>query len=747
MENSTPVRKSQRKRQRTKYSLDAFEGLDILSDDSQILDAGQRDDEDEDDDFAFNDAIEEAETPEPNDLSLGEGSDGGEGSSTRSYNEEGSVDGSIAGSSPDSLGSRKRNHHGNQVPADYQGPAIDPNSLTVRGTQDRLHSRGVPETWKFASKWDIYKYMLGTGTEDLANFVLARDKWGNEPTLPKREVNEYGSGGFGHSFSHTEPKRDMEATKGWDWYYEHGGKEQFAARQSTCVLAPEEGLDYMPKPKKPEQSVLMGPNNKENLHKVKTGGTLSVSEVWKEATTHGSKPRSSTGIRKGRREGWMLNVGTSVKSLGWAPNQTGVTQYLAISTFSLVNEKATKTSSAPQEPTIAPAYAPSTPSPACIQIWAFRASTVPGREGWMDLSQPPELRYVICTDWGPVKHLSWCPVPRNFRNAVDDGIVDLGLLGGIWGDGKARVLDIQCPSSWGAKTVYCRYSQACFESIPPETICTSIHWLSGSDIGAGCANGFVALWNISEMPPSGPPDTTASDTTTPGLKHPYSRPWFYQLIHQTYILSLKTAYPSHPHFLITSSMDGYLRLTDLRAPDVDYVYSIRSRIGADSIVWCDPMQCILVNEENNFVKAFPLRRFFTSVGVARLSSPVSSLASGIAHPMLLAGCSDGSVVAVNPIRRILNSKIPYYQQTWFQHDWTRKGDGCSRISEGFKVESPSLTKTTDGDGKSREGAVQATIYEEPARITQVAWNPNLEYGGWAAAGMGTGLIRVEDLAQ
>ncbi len=743
MESMTPVRKSQRKRQRTKYSIDAFEGLDILSDDSQILDAGQKDDERDDEEFAFNEAVQEADSPEPEELSVGEGSDAGEGSSIGSCNEEDSIDGSIADSFGELSNFRKRRDRDSRVLLDYQGPAMDPNTLRLRPPQDHVHTRGVPETWRFASKWENYKYMLGTGTEDLAHFILARDKWSNEPTLPKREVSKNGSGSFGYTFSHTEEKREMEATKGWDWYYDGGGKERFAANQNTKILRPEEGVNYMPKPSKAESGVLMGPNGKQKMHKVKTGGTLSVSEAWKHAITHDSLPSPNARIRKGRREGWMVNVGAPVKCLGWAPNQPGATQYLAISTSPLANEGATQTPIATQQPSIAPAFAPSAPSPACIQIWAFRASTAPGREGWMDLSQSPELRYVICTDWGLVKQFSWCPVPRNFRNAADDGAVDLGLLGGVWGDGIVRVLDVQCAGRWGAQTVYRHYERACFESIPPETVCTCIHWLSGFDIGSGCANGFVALWNISEIP-SSTPSQSISDTAP---RHPYPRPWFYQLIHTTYIISLRTAYPSLPHFLITSSMDGYLRLTDLRAPDVDYVYSLRSRIGADSILWCDPIQCVLANEENNFVKAFPVRRFFTSVSVARLSSPVSSLASGTAHPMVLAGCSDGSVIAVNPIRRIINSKVQQYQQTWFHHDWTRRGEGCSRISEGFKVESANLTKTKDGEGKAREGGMQATIYEEPTRISQVAWNPNLEYGGWAAAGMGSGLIRIEDLAQ
>lgn len=46
----------------------------------------------------------------------------------------------------------------------------------------------------------------------------------------------------------------------------------------------------------------------------------------------------------------------------------------------------------------------------------------------------------------------------------------------------------------------------------------------------------------------------------------------------------------------------------------------------------------------------------------------------------------------------------------------------------------------------QDGVVFSTIYEEQTAITAVAWNPNLPCGGWAAAGMGSGLVRVKGLA-
>lgn len=39
-----------------------------------------------------------------------------------------------------------------------------------------------------------------------------------------------------------------------------------------------------------------------------------------------------------------------------------------------------------------------------------------------------------------------------------------------------------------------------------------------------------------------------------------------------------------------------------------------------------------------------------------------------------------------------------------------------------------------------------TVHEEESAVTQACWNQNLSCGGWAAVGMGSGLVRVEDLA-
>jgi len=193
-------------------------------------------------------------------------------------------------------------------------------------------------------------------------------------------------------------------------------------------------------------------------------------------------------------------------------------------------------------------------------------------------------------------------------------------------------------------------------------------------------------------------------------------------------------------------MDGYPRLTDLHAPTTDTVFSGRSRIGPAVLAWCDPVGGAIIAEENDYIRAYPLRRFFSSVSVARCEAAVLSLAVGKAHPFVLAGGADGAVVATNPMRKVLNHKLSQAQLCWFRHEWTRKGGGLVRFVEGFKVDSSKMVKGSEGAPRAKDGTTFATIHEKESGVTALAWNPNVRCGGWAAAGMGSGLVRVEDLA-
>jgi transcription factor C subunit 6 len=89
-----------------------------------------------------------------------------------------------------------------------------------------------------------------------------------------------------------------------------------------------------------------------------------------------------------------------------------------------------------------PVFIPAPPKPACIQIWSFPVSTESNKQV-LDSSTPPKLHLGICTDWGDIKQFKWCPTQRSKAAEITDGMVSFGLLAGVWGDGKLRVLDVR----------------------------------------------------------------------------------------------------------------------------------------------------------------------------------------------------------------------------------------------------------------------------------------------------------------
>lgn len=277
-------------------------------------------------------------------------------------------------------------------------------------------------------------------------------------------------------------------------------------------------------------------------------------------------------------------------------------------------------------------------------------------------------------------------------------------------------------------------------------MCTCVTWLSATDLAVGCANGFLAIWNISTKASPKPLNT---DKNFMDNKHQNPSPWLYLHLHNSYILTLKSAYPSYPHLLASSSTDGYMRLTDLRSPCADSVLSTRSRIASALLCFSPPLLAFMSSEENDFLRAYSLRTFYTSTSLARANAFPLCISVGHFHPTVLFGCADGTLIATNPMRRILNRKATHYQQTVLRHEWTHQGGGMSRITEGYKAESALLQRKAKMASPSkgiRGEAVLSTIYERETGITEVVWNPNLRCGGWVAVGMGSGLVRVQDLS-
>ncbi|KAL9013466.1 MAG: hypothetical protein Q9173_001838 [Seirophora scorigena] len=739
-----PIRKSGRKLQPKKFGRDEITNLDLLNSASEgEIEAWEHPvGSSSDEEFRFEQAVRESDDPEENVVpSVGAASDRtGIATPAEDSNDDASYASAYA--------TRPRED------ADLlMGPRLKDFSHIYtkrRRLEAGTHIRGITDPLGASAKGAKGEYLtslFGPATQDLIHAARSRDQWSEDVALPRR-ANGSGTRGMRHLFSQTAEKRQVEATEGWNWYFSHGGRQRFEGMQKSQLLSSEQGMTYIPKPSQTQRTIFMGPYGSQSRFVLPALQSMSIGEAWGGAPQHGGseEPKPQPPRSQRQKEGWLLHVGTGVRCLEWAPNRAAGTQYLAISTVQ------------PRENgkighlKFSPAFTAQS-FPSSIQIWSFPTSKRQVHETLLDADNPPCLKMVICTNWGDPKHLRWCPMPIVPEECdQEEARRSTGLLAGVWSDGHVRVLDIQLKQLAGMQdTQYLRYTSAAFTAKPPSTLCTSVTWLSPTELAVGCANGHLAIWSI-YPPPSSFPQTCCPTPSTSSAPSPR----LYYPLHPSYILSLSTAYPLAPHLLATSSAAGHLRLTSLRSPHTDYVLSPRMRHVPSQVHFSEPCHAFLTADDNDSVKVWPLRRFFSPVNVARIPSAGLCLATGNFHASALAGCADGSVCAVNPIRKMLYPKMMSWQLPVLKHEFRRAteeeremGDdaGKVRITEGFKLKEANMVQgTKGGTGKAVEGVVVATIWEEEGQVRAVAWGSSVEVGGWVAVGFGSGLVRVEDLA-
>lgn len=639
-------------------------------------------------------------------------------------------------------------------------------------------SRGLPEQ-HFKHSEDRIDLLAGPDTDEKAALTRTRAQWGTDPCLPRTERMR-------HAFAHTEEQRIMEGREGWDWYFNQGGRIVFAEEQSMTNLEIKTGTKYL---MGSSQELLMGPYGNQMLYKVSHLQILPIDGFPVDSSTDVIEEHD-VNQRKRRRHGWMLNVGDKVRCLDWAPNHNSGLQYLALASSELLDH------AFEEPPRKAPAFSPCPDKPSSIQIWAFSVVDVPENTSTNSTSAAPKLKQVLCSDWGDVKQLKWCPMPREDGFEESTGVILIGLLAGVWGDGHTRILDVQMNDEARNSTVYLKINSAAFTARSADTICTCVCWLSPTDIAIGHSDGSITVYDIYRNLKENTATTLASTAPDAGIAprvpHPYIT---IPDPRSTYspVLTLTSGYPTHPTLLATSSISGYERLLDLRAPMTDYVLGPRTRSPPTNLVYSSHLLSFIYNEESDStIRSSGLRcwgvdhtrfarTFKGGMDGGHGAGPLGRgcLDVGKVHSSVAWGGADGSVLIANPVKAVLGLKkdrIEYWQVCVCRLEWVRKGRlstadasgpkpneprsagtdidvemvdgrvddvravGISRITQSYKAEKLEFVR-----GRTEKPSY-ATIYEDENAVTAVSWNPNLSCGGWVAVGWGCGLVRVEDVA-
>lgn len=623
-------------------------------------------------------------------------------------------------------------------------------SISRVATASPLRTRGVADFTKSGGQEVRLKDLFGQRNEDLKAILLTRDHWLAQETLPLKK-----KGNSRRSFFENAEARDKERETTKRWYAEIG-KEVFAKAQKSKVLNQETAQKYLENEGPDSLNVLFGHIDAPELFTLKQRSYVDTAQPFRDQKF---------------RKGWLLNLGSRIQDAQWAVNEEPGTQYLAVA----IEQHPIGGQQKHLDNSKAPAFAATSPFSASIQIWAFEA-----RNDEQGTSKDPRLHMVICTDWGAPKHLRWCPYTTS-HDSEPNSDVHIGVLAGIWSDGHVRLLDVSYPRELldTSETHYLHVSQAAFDVSLPQTIPSCLHWLSGTTLAVATAAGTLAIWTFTQ------PDTFSSSHV--GTRSP--RPWFYQQVADTYIITLSSGRPSQPHFLSITTADGFARMYDIRTPNADNIASIRSRNLCITQDWHEQTQSFIMPDEHYTLKHNPVRRYYHNLYSMRANGIITRTASSSVHPSVLIGGADGRVEASNPIGRITNYKIIPWQQIWFAHEWrgpiedqkvgvseggpvgevnesgSADGSGIDvsksipnkspnavlsqplvRISEGYKAYQPGISHSIVSKKPANpEIGKGIAIYEEQSAITVLAWNPNMNYDTWAVAGMGSGLLRVEDI--
>ncbi|KAI1323316.1 hypothetical protein F5Y16DRAFT_383898 [Xylariaceae sp. FL0255] len=512
-----------------------------------------------------------------------------------------------------------------------------------------------------------------------------------------------------------------------------------------------------------ELCVFLGPAFQQKKHSIQYGESFSFSDT--------SVPIADSDPDDIVPGGWMLDVGGITVSMAWAPSQGQVDQLLTIAVVPFSDQLYhTKVANIPRE---------SDQQEGAIQILRFES--VKDQNGVLRPSRKaPKLAQVLCFSWGRVSRMQWCPVPVT-------GEDPFRLLGVSCSDGKLRILSVQNTLEKDRNEIFEEFENPLVVFEPPGEYSleiTCFTWINMNRVVAGLSDGSIIVWSISP----------------PRFLQRYA-------IHSAAIMDIASGYPSDPFLVSTTPVGGFMALTDLRRPGGETTNHPNGMISLQPnlLKWSPHMRGFAAMWPSAFagnqtVTFLSIKQFPTCRHLLTSNGQPSAIDVGTCHPHMLVGTTDGSLWALSLLHKLSAHKKKTFRLRIFQHEYrpphllpkNENGEprsrGICRILHGFstelnrhpvgdrnaerakkKKEAPQRGKKSkssanskgkgaaeelageiddDGDGQDvhiTSGPGPITVHDPQTRITSIAWNPNVEFSWWAAAAMGSGLLRVMDL--
>ncbi|KAI3343038.1 hypothetical protein F4824DRAFT_444265 [Ustulina deusta] len=515
-----------------------------------------------------------------------------------------------------------------------------------------------------------------------------------------------------------------------------------------------------------ELSVLLGHVSDQKPYRIQYGESISFSD-----TGHPIRDADNRDVVTG---GWLLDVGGIPISMAWAPTQGQVNQLLAIAVIPFSDQAYYQNlKDAPKE---------LDQKGGTVQILRFEVAQ--GRRGIFRPSQrAPRLAQALCFSWGRVSRIQWCPV----QLAAED---TTRLLGVLCVDGKLRIIGIQNVSEQDGNEIFEEIEEPMITLEPPKEYSieiTCFTWINMNRVAAGLSDGSVVLWSLSPLRilQRHPVHSTAITDIVSGYP---SDPFLVSTVPIGGVLTItdlnrpsaETTY--HPNMMVSLQPNLLAWSAHLRG----YASIWPSAFAGNPNLTFLP------------IRGFPVCRHLITV-----NGQPTCLSIGACHPYIITGTTDGSIWVFNILRKLSSHREKTLKVKLFQHEFhasssiaksdeeEAKPRGACRILHGFlpepnthptgvkmaetqrlnrekntkdgqakgkgngkaKGKAPKSQSKTLGqpDGEVDEDAAMTSgpgpivLYEPQTRITAVAWNPNVEFSWWAAAAMGSGLLRVMDV--
>lgn len=596
--------------------------------------------------------------------------------------------------------------------------------LGYAGIPDR-HVRGV----------NLAQYWYGPKSETRKIALQMLNKWLMLPFLPPREEPKALKQCVWEGDLHTREAEYADA-----WLEKIKASESELVPQVLRVLSPGEAAPWDP-------TSGMLPT---------VTGTYNQQKEWK-SSTFDSTVLSDNGVPLHLDEheskeptGWMIDTGNLVVDMDWATRREAeAPQWLALAVIPHSDQELYDYERE--------AFKPDFQKTGAVQIWEFKS--IMDEEGRIrTASHASYAQKILCFDTGRARRVKWSPACEH--------------LAVICGDGKVYIVDPKMHEAGFRVKVDRPLTLIALED---GIQATSLVWVTFNRLVIGYADGSVALWSI--FP------------TRILARH---------AIHHSPVVSIASGYPSKPYSIASTPLGGHLKLFDFRYPSCEATEIMNLSINPQPglLQWSDHLKGFFTLTPSsatvNTTIGFTNHDFFPIVRrISSLESLVTCIAVGRTHPFLLIGGLDGTLTAMNPhfeLFQLHNSRNERADKLKiFRHehqpperlppDSPARARGASRILHGFRPEKNyhvSVNKTKvmrskgkgskkkekddetfveddeedEDDGKTviqvREPK-RAIVYEPLTRITAVEWNPNEGYGAWAAAALGSGLVKVMDL--